>query len=240
LPREWLFVRRVRDGRKRLVLPDGGLTLHSYGYVENVAHALLLAVDQPEASCGNIYNVADEQVLSLRQVAEIIGEALGHQWDIINMPYELAPCARPFVMQPLSTHRVQDVSRLRADLGYRDKVPPAQALALTARWLLAHPPAPGGAEEMVLQDPFDYAAEDRLIDAWASAGRGPAAGDFRARAAIQHVVQRAGRARAQQGRLRGLSRGETWDHSRVLPSSKSSAWAGAVRRHAAGPTWAPP
>jgi len=166
LPREWLFVRRVRDGRRRLVLPDGGLTLHSYGYAENVAHALLLAVDRPAASCGKIYNVADEEVLSLRQVAEIIGAALEHEWEFVNMPYELAPCARPFVMQPLSTHRVQDVSRLRSDLGYRDVVPAAEAVAATARWLMAHPPAPGGAEEMVMQDPFDYAAEDRLIDAW--------------------------------------------------------------------------
>ena len=47
--------------------------------------------------------------------------------------------------------------------------PARAALAGTARWLAAHPPPPGGTEEMVLTDPFDYDAEDRLVDAWCRA-----------------------------------------------------------------------
>jgi nucleoside-diphosphate-sugar epimerase len=165
-PREWMVVRRIRDQRPHIIIPDGGLTLQSFGYAENIAHALLLAVDQPAACAGKIYNVADEQVLTVRQVVEIIATELKHDWDVINMPYELAPCARPFMAQPLSTHRVQDIAALRADLGYRDKVAPAEALARTAHWLLANPPAAGGIEEQVLQDPFDYAAEDELVPRW--------------------------------------------------------------------------
>jgi hypothetical protein len=88
------------------------------------------------------------------------------------MPWELAPCTRPLVMQPLTTHRVLDISRIRGELGYRDAVPAREALARTARWLAEHPPAPGGIEEMVLEDPFDYAAEDRLRAAWESAVAG--------------------------------------------------------------------
>lgn len=166
LNREWLFVRRFRDGRNRIILPDGGLTLHSYGYAENVAYAILLAVDKPEASAGKIYNVADAEVLSLRQVVEIIAEHMAVPLEIINMPWELAPVTRPFIMQPLTSHRVQDVSAIRYDLGYEDKVPPREALARTVDWLLANQPEPGGTIETVLEDPFDYAAEDRLIEAW--------------------------------------------------------------------------
>lgn len=166
LPREWLFVRRFRDGRRRIILPDGGLTLHSYGYAENVAHAILLAVDQPEASQGKIYNVADAEVLSLRQVVEIIAEHMSVELEIVNMPWEFAAPCRPFVMQPMTSHRVQDVSAIRNDLGYRDKVPPRQALQRTVDWLLANPPEAEGTIEMILEDPFDYAAEDQLIDAW--------------------------------------------------------------------------
>jgi hypothetical protein len=42
-------------------------------------------------------------------------------------------------------------------------------VARTARWLAEHPPPPGSTEETVLTDPFDYAAEDRLVDAWYAA-----------------------------------------------------------------------
>ncbi len=166
VPREWLLVRRFLEGRRRLILPDGGLTLHSFGYAENIAHGMLLAVDRPEASRGKIYNIADAKVLTLRQVAETIAAHMGVPLEVINMPWELAIPSRPLVMQPQTTHRLQDVSALRYDLDYRDKVDPREALRLTVDWLVAHPPERGGMEEMVLEDPFDYAAEDRLIDAW--------------------------------------------------------------------------
>lgn len=165
-PREWCIVRRVLDGRTRIVVADDGLTLHHHGYTENLAHALLLAVDRPDAAAGKVFNVGDEEVLSVRQVIEIVADALGHHLEIVSMPHDLALPARPMLAQPLPTHRVMDLGRVRADLGYRDRVPARVALAATARWLSANPIAPGAPEEMVLTDPFDYDAEDRLIDAW--------------------------------------------------------------------------
>ncbi len=164
--REWSLVRRLRDGRTRLVLADGGLTLHSFGYAENVAHGVLLAVDKPAISAAKIYNVADIEVLTLAQVAHCIAAHMGVALEIIDMPLALARPALPLLMQPATTHRVQDVYAIRHDLGYTDTVAPRAALARTVDWLLANPPAPGGMEEQVLQDPFDYAAEDRLIAAW--------------------------------------------------------------------------
>ena len=38
-----------------------------------------------------------------------------------------------------------------------------------ASWLVDNRPEPGGLEETVLTDPFDYAAEDRIMDAWSQA-----------------------------------------------------------------------
>jgi hypothetical protein len=64
---------------------------------------------------------------------------------------------------------VLDLDKIKRELGYRDVVPAREAVARTARWLAAHPPAPGGQEETVLQDPFDYDAEDRLVAAWKAA-----------------------------------------------------------------------
>lgn len=169
VPREWCIVKRILDRRPFVIVPDAGLTLHSYGYAENLAHALLLAVDKPDIAAGKIYNGGDEEVLSLRQVVEHVSAALGYTWDIVDMPWSWALPARPMIMQPATTHRVVDISKLRSELGYRDKVRPADALAHTAKWLRDNPPAQGGMEEMVLQDPFDYPAEDQLLAAWRQA-----------------------------------------------------------------------
>jgi nucleoside-diphosphate-sugar epimerase len=166
VPREWCFVRRLLDGRRRMILPDDGLTLHHHGYTENLAHAVLLAIDQPEAAAGQIFNAADEEVLTLRQVGELIARALGRELELVSLPYDLAKPAWPLLAQPLPTHRVLDLSKLRTRLGYRDAVPAREAVARTARWLALHRPEAGGQEEMVLTDPFDYRAEDELIDAW--------------------------------------------------------------------------
>jgi nucleoside-diphosphate-sugar epimerase len=172
VPREWLVVRRVLDGRRRIVVADDGLTLHHHGYTENLAHALLLAFEQPDAAAGKVFNVGDEEVLSVRQVVEIIAGALGHELEIVSMPYDLAVPARPLLAQPLPTHRVLDLTRLRSNLGYRDLVPARAALGRTAQWLVEHPLERGGQEERVLTDPFDYEAEDRLVDAWLAARNG--------------------------------------------------------------------
>jgi nucleoside-diphosphate-sugar epimerase len=169
VPREWCVVRRILDGRRFLVLPDGGLTLSQYGYAENLAHAVLLAVDRPEASAGQIYNCGDEEVLTLGQIAELIASALERPLELVSMPWSLAICARPMVAQAHPTHRVFDLSKIRTELGYRDVVPAREAMARTARWLAAHPPAPGGPEERALEDPFDYAAEDALVASWRKA-----------------------------------------------------------------------
>ena len=146
-PREWIVVRRVLDGRDRIVVADDGLTLHHHGYTENIAHALLLALDHPDAAAGKVFNIADEEVLSVRQVVEIIAAALDHRFEIVSMPYDLAVPARPLLAQPLPTHRVLDLTRVRTDLGYRDVSPAREALATTARWLVANP-LHGSTEEL--------------------------------------------------------------------------------------------
>ncbi len=169
VPREWCVVRRVLDGRRHIVVADEGLTLHHHAFTENAAHALLLAYDRPDAAAGATYHVGDEEVLSVRQVVELVAAALGHTFDIVSMPYDLAVPARPLLAQPSPTHRVLDLGAIRTDLGYRDLVPARDALARTARWLADHPPEPAGLEEQVLTDPFDYPAEDALVASWTAA-----------------------------------------------------------------------
>ena len=108
-----------------------------------------------------MFNAGDDEVLTIRQVVEVAAAALGVELELVSMPYDLAVPARPLLTQPLPTHRVLDTSRLRNRLGYRDLVPAREAVAHTARWLAEHPPEPGGPEETVLTDPFDYDGRGR-------------------------------------------------------------------------------
>jgi nucleoside-diphosphate-sugar epimerase len=168
-PREWSIVRRILDGRRRIILADEGLTLHHHCYTLNAAAAVARAIEQPERAAGTIFNVADEEALTIRQVVELCAQELGVDLEIVSMPYDLAIPARPLLTQPLPTHRVLDLTRLHHQLGHRDVVPARAAVRRTARWLADHPPQHRGIEEQVLTDPFDYVAEDALIASWLAA-----------------------------------------------------------------------
>jgi nucleoside-diphosphate-sugar epimerase len=90
-PREWCIVRRVLDGRAQIVVADEGLTLHHHAFTDNCAAAVLLAVDQPDAAAGHIFNVGDEEVLSIRQVIDLVASTLGHRSRSCRCP-TVSPC----------------------------------------------------------------------------------------------------------------------------------------------------
>ncbi len=166
-PSEWCVIRRILDKRPFVILPDGGLTLTSRGYAANLAHAVMLAVDQPEIASGQIYNCGDERLLSLHQWVEIITRTLDYDWDIVCLPGDVARPAQPMIpLLPTWHHGIMDISKIKTELGYRDLVPIEVALPRTVRWYLEHPPERGGALERNLQDPFDYDAEDRLVQTY--------------------------------------------------------------------------
>lgn len=167
-PEDWCIIRRCLDGRKRIIIADGGLKVEGRIYVENSAQAVLLAVDKPDASGGQRYNVRDADLFTMRQRIEFIAKLLGHEFEFVDMPYEMARPAH-VLWKHHPNHRVRDDSRIRAELGYQDLFPVVEALPKAVQWLLDHQPERGGEEEHQLGDSFDYAAEDALIAAWEKA-----------------------------------------------------------------------
>ena len=122
-----------------------------------------------EAAAGKTYNVGDEQVLTARQTIEVLGRALDVELEICSLPAALATPARPFLGAMHTMHHCTTVDAIMTDLGYRDVLSSVDALTATARYLRDHPVERGSVTEMRLQDPFDYAAEDGLVDAYATA-----------------------------------------------------------------------
>jgi nucleoside-diphosphate-sugar epimerase len=178
VPKEWCIVRRLLDGRRRLIVGDGGLSVSTMAYTLNAAHVLLCALDRPEAAAGCAVNVSDECAVSMRQWITLLAAGLGVDVELVNLPWDLARPMHP-QFEGSHDHRVLSVEKLRGELGYRDLLDVHEALPLTARWL-ADNPLYGTVTEQALRDPFDYEAEDRLIDAW-----------HQARADLMPVVQAA-------------------------------------------------
>ena len=165
-PKEWSIIRRILDKRKKLILPDSGLVLRSRAYAENAAHALLLAIDHPESG-GQIYNVAEERTLTLREWVETIANEMGHKFVYISMPWNLArPC---HIWATSERHLVLDNTKIKKELGYRDLVPAKEGLKRTVQWFLENRPELGGEIEQQLMDPFQYDVEDRIIQEWEKA-----------------------------------------------------------------------
>ena len=119
---DWSIVRRILDGRKRLIVPANGV-LKRRGYARNVAHALLLAVDKPAESSGQIYNIRDEHQYTQRQYVEFIARHLRHDCEIVEVPPALAQRVYKGGAARRATGCIEyDISKIRTQLGYRDLI----------------------------------------------------------------------------------------------------------------------
>lgn len=149
------YLKRLDDGRP---IPLGERFADwrwSHGYVENVAHAIALAVTD-ERAAGRVYNVAEPTAPTQREWVEAIARAAGRPADIVILRDDAVPA---HIAWPGDTDQsiVADTTRLRAELGYVEPVDLDEALRRTVAWERANPPAQF--------DPatFDYAAEDAAL-----------------------------------------------------------------------------
>jgi len=163
LAREWFFIKRVLDGRPRIAVPDGGLSLFHRGYVDDVARAVALALENPHA-VGRTYNVGHEQLLTVRGIAELVARVMDHEWEIVSVAGNQLPATNPFATPH---HIVYDLRRIRAELGYQESISLQEGMRRTVSWLLANPPAPEawGLARYLGHDAFDYPTEDAAIAA---------------------------------------------------------------------------
>lgn len=154
--RTFEYLKRMDDGRSVIPL-ESGLSQWRWtpGYVEDVAHAIALAVEQDRAA-GRIYNVGEVTAPTRVEWMRRIGVAAGWRGEVVALTRAVLP---PSLVPDLDTAQdlVSDSSRIRTELGYRETLPPDEAMRRTVAWERAHPPA------SVDPAQFDYAAEDAAI-----------------------------------------------------------------------------
>ncbi|MCB2231618.1 NAD-dependent epimerase/dehydratase family protein [bacterium] len=147
------YLKRMDDRRPFILLPDAQLRARwMRGYVENVAHAICLAVTN-DAAAGRIYNVGEPEALTERDWIKAIGRAAGWNGDVVGVSDEHLP---DHLKQPLDYrhHLDADSSRIRAELGFTEPIGRAEAIRRTVEWERVNVP------DTVKDDDFNYKAED--------------------------------------------------------------------------------
>jgi nucleoside-diphosphate-sugar epimerase len=161
LHRLFPYLKRMDDGRPAILLPeDAALWQGPRGYVENVASAIALAVQSPNAA-GRIYNIAEPASLTEFDWVRKIAQYAGWRGSILSLPKNIMP---RHLQVPYNHQQHWSVSsvRIRQELGYKEPVEDWLALKRTIEWERANPPSELDAAQ------FDYAAEDAAIRAVSS------------------------------------------------------------------------
>ncbi len=156
LHRLFPILKRVMDGRPHILFAaDFAGWRGSRGYVENVAHAIALAVTLDQ-SVGRVYNVAEPHAFTELEWAQAVTKAAGWQGEFITLPPELAP-AHLRNSANLAQHWVASSQRIREELGYTETVSLEESLRRTIAWERQNPPSHVDSQD------FDYDAEDKAI-----------------------------------------------------------------------------
>jgi len=151
------YVRRMDDRRPFIVLEERHARWRwAHGYVENVAAAITLAVENGNAS-GRIYNIAERTTYTEADWVRRIGESVGWVGEVVAVPERVLPerLRQPF---DFAQQYNVDSTRIRRELGYREPVSEDEALRRTIEWERRNPP------DRV--DDADYEAEDEAFEAY--------------------------------------------------------------------------
>lgn len=134
--REEFILRRVRAGRTRIPI-GGGSWLWSRGYVGDVSAAILATLGNP-AVAGEIINIGEPAVRSMRGWATEILATAGHEAELVTVPDAALPDDL-WMTKTWHQHVVFDGYKASSLLGWRPD--PAAGLARSVAWHLANPPA---------------------------------------------------------------------------------------------------
>ena len=162
-PREWFVVRRVLDGRERVLLADHGRGVDHTTAASGIGSLVRLVASAPDR---RILNVADETAPTALEIVRTVANHLDHRFDEVLLDAE-APAFVGLTPWSSPTPFVLDTTAARA-LGWE---PPRYADAVRPEldWLVdvAHrTPADGDvpwATDPFWDRMFDYGPEDAAL-----------------------------------------------------------------------------
>lgn len=153
------YIKRMDDRRPAIVLEEKLAHWQGcYGYVENVARAIALSINDEKAK-GRIYNVS-ESTITVADLVRAIADLVGWQGKIIILSRSQMPNTWKLEAN-FNQHWVTDSTRIRTELGYREIVARHEALKRTMAWEREHPPE--AVAEIGQAKLLDYQDEDAIL-----------------------------------------------------------------------------
>lgn len=163
-PREWWFVKRMRDRREVIPLAFEGRNRFHTTSVRNIAELTRISLEVPGT---RVLNIGDPDPPSVAEIGRFIAHALDYRGRIVGI--RNSPYPPPVGASPWSGPRSFLIDGQAAlAIGYKPAVTYAQAVAESCRWLSdVADQAPWPELFPVLasypRDLFDYEAEDAFL-----------------------------------------------------------------------------
>jgi nucleoside-diphosphate-sugar epimerase len=154
--RFWAYLKRMDDGRQAILLDQRTARWRApWGYVEDVAEAVRLAVENSRAT-GEVYNVGEADGLDMQGWVQELARAAGWRGRIAVID---EPCPAPNLPRTMNPDQDLEMAtaKIRRELGYRETISRRTALERNVAWDREHPP------KQVDPAQFDYAAEDAIL-----------------------------------------------------------------------------
>ena len=152
------YLRRMDDLRPAIVLETSMANWRGcYGYVENVAHGIGLAMTNEQAA-GQTYNIAEPESISEAELIRMIGRQVNWKGRVVSVPASQMPTSWQ-TRSNTQQHWSSDSTRIRQELGFAEMVSREEALKRTIDWERTEPLS------SVVHNPnlLDYASEDEVL-----------------------------------------------------------------------------
>jgi len=127
------YFQRLLDGQP-LLLTEGGGQSFRLVFSRDLARGYLLALRSNEA-LNSTYNLAQGEIVTLKQLVQLAAEALGQKPHIVSVPAAVFRATKFEYPEPYArmSNFIPDIDKATSELGY-NTTPFAQWLPETARW----------------------------------------------------------------------------------------------------------
>jgi len=149
------YLKRMDDRRPAILIGESVAGWKfSRGHVENVAHAIKLAIEHDHTP-NQTFNVAEPIAMTETEFIKAIGKAAEWNGQILAVPDGELPEHLKFKVDFRQNWDV-DSSKIRSELDYTELIDTPTAIQKTIEWERQNPPE-------VESTPFDYDAEDQAL-----------------------------------------------------------------------------